>query len=364
MPSGFARLSAAFFSEILSRKRKQTVRVKRLRVRDYANCPRPPRGSAALKKVDLQIADGPLQLFVKVLAQPHEREALVWQFLQKLPEMPVPDVYHVEYDPSWGSYGVILEYVGPLVEAEGWDEAQCRRVGSALAAAHAVFWGKTDQLPDLFAAPDAHGGAEKVEPAVRRFLDRMSGSRHASLHAVVPEAFGFLVKLLRMDADFFQSPAGLADTLIHGALDPTEVLFRPHAGGAQPVLIDWERARIGSCLDDLGGLALALDAATRSASAAALLSAYVESLKAAGVGGEIERLGEELDRQIVLRVARDLPRRCGLYLERRGQVDHEAWCRDFLESTARDVAQARAILDEIWRRRPPDERTEIEWQAK
>src|SRR5690606_30955587 len=43
----------------------------------------------------------------------------------------------------------------------------------------------------------------------------------------------------------------LGSSFIHGDVHPGNVLVRARAGGAQPVLIDWGRARLGSPLEDV-----------------------------------------------------------------------------------------------------------------
>jgi len=347
MSSGFAQLSAVFFSEILSRKRQRAVRVASLRVADYTPPAARPQGSAALKKVEMDTDAGPVELIVKVLAQPHDREALVWRLLAKLPEAPVPEIHHVEHDGSWGTYGVILEYVPPLAEAERWDPAQCRRIGLALARFHAIFWGRPDQVPAFLHTDDARLAPEKVEPAVRRFLDRITARKHAALSAVVPDVFAFLAKLIGMDREFFDRADPLRPTLIHAALRRSEVLLRPGSAPLEPVLIDWERARLGTAAEDLAALTASLDPADRPSAAEALLDGYVEGLTAAGVACETPVLKRELLRRRVLLVGAALPGDCRLYVQREGDPAHHGWCARFIERTHQQVAEARGLLETI-----------------
>ena len=273
MSAGFAQLTADFLSEVLSRKHKQAVRVQNLTVTEYHD-------RADLRKLAIESTVGPVELMVKILPQNRRRETEVWAFLAQAGALPLPELYHAEFDQRLGSYGVILEFIPPLMEVERWDDAQCRRVGAALAAVHGRFWAKTDELPEPFAAPETPPEAT-VEPAVRRFLDRLSGTRQAVLYADVPDVLTLLAKLLRMAPAFFAEPTDLPQTLIHGALDRTEVLFRPHGAGPQPVLIDWCDARVGRGSEDLAMLVNSLPADRQSAARASLLAGYLEGLAAA-----------------------------------------------------------------------------------
>jgi len=351
MLSGFGQLSAAFFGEILSRKHRQAVRVRSVEVADYLD-------RADLKKVDLESTLGPVQMIVKVLPQARRREALVWRFLAQAGTLPVPDLYHVEFDQRLGSYGVVLEFVAPLAETASWPPAQCGRVGRALASLHAPFWSKAGELPEPFGAP-ATAPEATVEPAARRFVDRMSGRRQAMLYAALPEAFTFLAKLLRMTPSFFAEAADLPATLIHGALDRSEVLFRP-GGSPEPVLIDWQQARSGRGTEDVASLTNSLPAAARPAGSAELLAAYAEGIRSAGIDVSPERLAEEVARQRVLLGAKGLVAGCGQYAERSGQAEHRQWCASFVGEATGDVAEWKALLDALARKadhaHPPEPR--------
>ena len=346
MLGGFAELSAAFVGEVLSRKGKRPVRVRRMHVTDYADSPYNVRRATGLRKVDVETAGGSVRLMVKALPQPRDREALVWRFLQEAGDLPIPEVYHIESNPRQGVYGVILEYVGPLSETEVWHEDQCRRVGTALGRVHAAYWGRTDELPETFPAPQTPPEAT-VEPAVRRFLDRMSPRRHAILHEAVPDVFGFLARLLRMPPEFFEERAELPRTLIHGALDRSEVLFRPHGRGPEPVLIDWERARVGRGTEDLASLLNSLTVSERAAGRESLEAAYLDWLRSADIGIQARPLHDEIDRQRVLQAARRLPQLCRLYVDRRDEAAYSQWRQWFLDVAGPDAAELKKLLGEL-----------------
>jgi hypothetical protein len=348
MLGGFRELSPSFLGGVLSRKLKRPVRVRKVRLTDYADSPDNVRGAAGLRKLDLQTTVGSVHLMVKTLDPPRRREARVWQFLLQAGEMPLPEVYHVEYDERSGVYGLILEYLAPLSETQAWDQPQCRRVGAALARLHGRYWGRTEQLPDVFPAPQSPPEAA-VEPAVRRFLDRISARRHALLDEAVPEVFGFLARLLRMPQAFFEEAADLPRTLIHGALDRWEVLFRPHGQGPQPLLIDWEYARIGRCAEDLASLCNSLPPEARRAGRDAMVGTYLEGLRSGEVAAAAGPLNDEIDRQRILQAARNMPQLCRLYSDRRDQGEYRHWCDWFLQVAGKDVIELKKLLDDMGR---------------
>lgn len=336
MASGFAELSEVFLSEVLSRKQKQSVRVRAVHVDDYL-------GRADLRKVKVEHPEGSAHLIVKVLPQNRRREALVWRFLDQAGAMPLPKVYHVEFDQRLGSYGVITEFLAPLGETEAWEAPQVQRVGRALAALHAAFWARTDGLPEPFAAPETPAEAA-VEPAARRFVDGLSPGRQERLYADVPDALMLLVKLLRMPPSFFAEATDIPSTLIHGRLRRSEVLFRPHGAGPQPVFIDWYEARIGRGTEDLASLANSVPAGERPAATEGLLAGYLEGLKAAEVVFDLERIREELDRQRVLLGCHHLPGRCTQYIERYRDPEQRASCPALAGEIVADAAEWRRLL--------------------
>ena len=350
--NGFQQLSEEFFADLLSRRCKQAVRVEGLAVTDYPRSSRAAGRAGNLKRVDLETSIGRLHLMVKQLGQPGKREALVWRFLAGAGGMPLPEVYHIEFDEKVGRFGVILELVAPLIETEVWGEPQCRAVGSAVARLHAPFWGKAGELLGAFPTPETPPEAT-VEPAVRRFLDRMSAERQGVLYAAVPEVFTFLAKLLRMPPDLFAEPADPPTTLIHGALGRDEVLFRPHADGPEPVLIDFEHARVGRGTEDIAALINSLSPAERAAGRKGLLEAYMAGLKLAGVPADPPQLAEEIDRQRILQAGKDLPQVCGLYIQRAGDADQRQWCASFEQTARSDASEMKKLLDGFHYPEPP-----------
>jgi len=350
--NGFQQLSEEFFADLLSRRHKQTVRVERLTVTDQAERRDDVRPPAGLKRVDLETSVGPLRLMAKQLDQRRKREASVWRFLARAGGAPLPEVYHVEFDEKAGRFGVVLEFVEPPAETQAWDEAQCRAVGSAVARLHAPFWGRAGELPAIFPTPETPPEAA-VEPAARRFLDGMTAEHHGILYAAVPEVFAFLVKLLRMPPAFFAEADRPPTTLIHGDLGRGEVLFRRRPDGAEPVLIDWEHARVGRGSEDLAALINSLSPAERAAGREGLLAAYLAGLERAGVAADPPQLADEIDRQRILLAGRDLPYLCGLYVERAGSADRRPWCASFAEAARHDAPELKGLLGRFHYPEPP-----------
>lgn len=346
MLGGFEDLSAEYFSEILTRRDHKQVDVHDVTVMDYADSPNNIRGATGLRKVDLSTSFGSLSLMVKVLGLARKREAQVWQFLREVGGMPIPEVYHVEFDSRLGNYGVVTEFVGPFAEGEMWSPEICRLVGQALARLHGRWWGKLDQAPDFFPMPEMPAES-KAEPAARRFIDRLNEDARAVLYSAVPEVFSFLVSLLRMPPEFFAEPKDMPRTVIHGSLDRSEVLLRPGGKHVEAVLIDWESARRGRCTEDLAGLLNSLPPNVRAAGRDPLVSAYIEALREANIGVQTSYLRESIDHRRVLIAARDLPSMCRAYVERKDNPAQQQWCRWFLDRAGKDVAELRRLLSQL-----------------
>jgi len=346
MLGGFEDLSAEYFSEILTRKAHKQVDVHSVAVMEYADSPNNIRGAAGLRKVDLSTSLGSLSLMVKVLSLARKREAQVWRFLSQAESMPIPEVYHVEFNSRLGNYGVITEFIGPFADAETWSPEICRLVGQALARLHGRWWGKLDEAPEFLPMPEMPAES-KAEPAARRFLERLSEDAHAVLQAAVPEVFSFLVSLLRMPSEFFAEPKDLPRTMIHGALDRSEILFQPGRGHVEPVLIDWESARRGRCTEDLAALLNSLPPDICAAGRDPLVNAYIEALGDAGISVQTAYLRESIDHRRVLIAARDLPLMCLAYTERKDDPARRQWCQWFLDRAGKDVAELRQLLSRL-----------------
>jgi hypothetical protein len=273
---------------------------------------------------------------------------LVWRFLATQLDLPVPAIVHVECDERRGQFGVVLEYVEPAEDAAPLDEEACRLVGGALASVHRRFWGAADGLPDVFRPASGAEAAGRIEPGIRRFLDRMSGERQAVLYAAVPQVLGFLAKLLRMDEAFFVGSGELKETLIHGGMDAAEVLFRRRGGGLQPVFIGWDAARIGEGSEDLASFSASVGALPGGeALGAAAVDAYLAEMSAAGIAIGAKALGEEIVRQSAVLWGRNLPQLCSQFLDRKDQPAHEPWCTWFVDSAARQVAGLIPMLQKL-----------------
>jgi len=346
MLGGFSDLSAEFFEGILARRFRQEVRVESVHVIDYADSPDNVRGAAGLRKVDLATSRGPLSVMVKRLSLARKREAECWRFLREAGDMPIPEVYHVELDSRQGRYGVITEFLAPLDEARAWPVEVCSRVGAALARLHGRWWGKLDEAPGFLPRPK-QAAETRAEAVARRFIDRLAEADSAALHGVGEELLGFLVRVLRMPPEFFAEPTSLPRTVIHGALDRWEVLFRPGGAGPEPVLIDWEAARCGRCTEDLAGLLNSLTPETRAAGRDALVNAYIEALRRASVGIQAAFLQEQIDSRRIMMAARDLPGLCMAYLERRGDPAQSQWCDWLLARAGRDLAELKQLIKDL-----------------
>lgn len=346
MLGGFSDLSAEFFAEILTRRYREEVHVPSAQVTDYADSPDNVRGATGLWKVELVTSRGPLSLMVKRLNLARKREAACWQFLREAGGLPIPEVYHVELDSRQGRYGVITEFLAPLEQAQAWSPDICARVGAALARLHGRWWGKTDEAPDFLPRPK-QAAELHAEAVARRFIDRLKEDDRAELYTVVPEVFSFLTRVLRMPPEFFAEPTSLPRTVIHGALDRSEVLFRPGGQGPEPVLIDWESARCGRCTEDLAGLLNSLSPEARAAGRDAMVRAYAEALRPMSVGVEVGYLQEQIDSRRIMMAARDLPGLCLAYLERRDKPEQSQWCSWFLDRAGRDVAELKDLIKQL-----------------
>ena len=143
-------------------------------------------------------------------------------------------------------------YLESVTRTRAWpwrDAHLAQRVLESLAVVHAKT-AATDELPatlawdyDVELEEQAQATLELAERSRRR-LDV------AALAQSVPAARRVVRALpaMRRQLRAFQP---LGQGVIHGDVHPGNVLVRQRAGRAQPVLIDWGRARLGSPLEDV-----------------------------------------------------------------------------------------------------------------
>jgi aminoglycoside phosphotransferase (APT) family kinase protein len=185
----------------------------------------------------------------KELSGPASRERWVYELLDGWSAGPIaPRLLGVEERPTDAS----MLYLESVTRTRAWpwrDTHLVQRVLESLAVVHAKA-AAIDELP----APLAWDYDDELEDQAQATLELLERSRRrldpATLARSIPATRRVVRALpaMRYQLRAFQP---LGQGVIHGDVHPGNVLVRRRASRAEPVLIDWGRARLGSPLEDV-----------------------------------------------------------------------------------------------------------------
>lgn len=188
-------------------------------------------------------------IVVKHLSPAAIREALVYEQLLSRCIGHAPRLLHVARTPA--GVAIVLERVR---RARAWPWRDATFAGAVLSAAARLHTRPLETLPPVLAAWD-----------YERELAASASATLAALEASPPYPAGgrrwptgparrIATSLAALRAELLSFP-GLAPALLHGDLHPGNVLLH---GSDRIVLLDWERARVGSPLEDVASWLVSL----------------------------------------------------------------------------------------------------------
>ncbi len=176
------------------------------------------------------------------------REAAVYGLLHSAPGgAPAPRLYA-----TYESDGGVQMYIEAIRPARTWpwpDERLACRVLEHLAKLHA-----TDAVSFAAAVPEWDYATElevRAREAVRAFESATAPDGPAAALRHYRRSLRRLAAEVGQVHRFLVEAPPFGPTVIHGDVHPGNVIARRSRGRLEPVLIDWERARVGSGLEDV-----------------------------------------------------------------------------------------------------------------
>jgi aminoglycoside phosphotransferase (APT) family kinase protein len=176
------------------------------------------------------------------------REAAVYAHLHAGKASPsAPQLYGLhQHDDGVDMY---IEAVRPARRWPWPDERLASRVLEHLAALH-----RTDATAFAAAVPEWNYAAE-LEVRAARTVEAFDTATQPGWRAAALRRHGRPLRRLASQVGrvhrFLVEAAPFGPTVIHGDVHPGNVIARRSGGRLEPVLIDWERARVGSGLEDV-----------------------------------------------------------------------------------------------------------------
>jgi hypothetical protein len=236
----------------------------------------------------------------------YEREVRFYRELAADVGIATPRCYFAHYDAPQACFCVLLEDLSPASSVDmqaGLSVEQATLVLDQLAALHARWWGRVDEIEWLQLSDDI----------VRKVRDRFQGSlpgfqrQFASVYPQLSRVAGQIGELLSGD-ELLAKPQKPPMTLTHNDLHLDNV-FLPTAAGGRFALIDWQSvsgSRHGIS-DVTRILSLGMTAELRRSHQAALLEHYHTRLRELGVRGYSlrqlkRRFREEMTAMVIISV--------------------------------------------------------------
>jgi hypothetical protein len=256
----------------------------RLRLTGGDSCP----SEAVLKLPALD----PAAVFTSSVLRMYIREVRFFEHLAAMSPIRVPKCFYAAVDESSSEFVLVLEDVGNMRmvdQLEGMSIADAERAIDELAAWHATWWRKAD---DVVAAGQAVSLGDPIYPAI---LPMVFGEGWAKvsegfeLPSAVREVGDRYTEVLGpLLQDLSQAPT----TLCHGDFRADNILFAPDGS---LVLLDFQLIGSGSGAYDLAYFVTqSLDPAVASAHERALFDRWIAGLRAKGVpASDLARMWED-----------------------------------------------------------------------
>jgi hypothetical protein len=189
-------------------------------------------------------------------------------------------------DADEGRYWLFLEHVRAVELYQVGDLSKWQCVAHWLAAMHARFADKTDELRR--AAPLLVYDAEFY----RMWVDRAVAMVEQDSARIGNSDRSAWQQLVRNYEHVIERLVGLPSTLIHGEFYASNVLVGNECGRERVCPVDWEMAAVGPGLIDLAALS---SGRWTNDERVAIAGAYFEGLQRASIGGSFESLCNALE---------------------------------------------------------------------
>lgn len=185
------------------------------------------------------------------------------------------------------------------VDAHTWTPAQITTVLDGLAHLHAIWYGRSHELPDGWLAPRRTAASmERLQPLWSAL------ARHAAplVHAAGGDAFVETHRRLALSAgEWWRMGDGQVRTLIHNDFNPRNIMLRRTATGLRLCAYDWELAAVGLPQRDVAELLCFVLTPESSPHEAPQWMAHARAATAAATGCEVDPVAWERGFIVALR---------------------------------------------------------------
>jgi len=320
------RFTKDFFQNLISKRTQRSTEIKNLNIESYYDEPGLHWSNPGLKKVTLSTNYGELELIIKILHERSKREVLIYRFLSKHTNFPIPNVYYTEYNENESFYVLITEFGGSIGEWP-FKEQEIKYCGVLLAEIHSYFWNKTDSLPKLFHLRNFYKNRYKFKENALNFFKNLKPSEIKIFEEVYPNIHTLRKIIESIDEKFFKFEPYTKWTLIHGSFHPPEIIAKPGGNNKDkiPLGVDWEGSRIGHPGEDIRGITGQIPSHGKPHYKKLMIDSYIEVMNKKEAFIDRKALEKEIIIENFIHTIKLIPFLWGKYLKVRNDSKFSNW---------------------------------------
>jgi hypothetical protein len=322
------KFTKSFFEKIISKKTNKLIEIKKLSIDSYLDDPGFHWSNPGIKKVTIITSSSKIELIIKTLHEKSKREILIYRFLSKFHNFPIPEVYYTEYNENANLYVLITEF-GDGIGEWPFKEPQIELCGVLLARIHSYFWLQVSTLPDFFNQNSYYNSRYKSKENTVSFFRNLKEKNIKIIEKIFPNLNKLKQSIESLDKDFFIIEPYTDWMLIHGAFHPPEIVLRKGEREKIPLGVDWEQSRVGHPGEDLVGITGQIAAWGKPHFYKLLIDSYLKEMDNHRVTIEREALEKEIIVENIIKEVRHLPWFWSQYLKNKDDKSFSDWVNWF-----------------------------------
>ncbi|KKM26422.1 hypothetical protein LCGC14_1584950 [marine sediment metagenome] len=335
------KFTKIFFQNIIFGRTQPNTEIKNLNIESFYDEPGLHWSNPGVKKVNLETNRGKIELIIKILHERSKREVLIYRFLSKHPNFPIPNVYYTEYNENKRIYVVITEFGGSIGEIP-FKEQAIKYCGILLADIHSYFWNNSDALPKLFHSYNLYKNRYKFKKNALNFFNNLKSNEIKVFEKVYPNIHSLRKNIESLDKEFFKYEPYTKWTLIHGSFHPPEIIAKPGENKTEitPIGVDWEGSRIGHPGEDIAGITGQIPSSGEPHYMKSMIDSYMEVMNNNEAFIDRKALEKEIILENIIQKIKLIPFMWGKYLEVRNDSKFSNWVNYFENSFTKNTDSA------------------------
>jgi len=325
------RFTKKFFEEIISKDTKNTRKIEELKIEAYYDDPGLHWSNPDLRKVTILTSSEKIELILKILHERSKREILIYRYLSKYPNFPIPKVYYTEYDDITNNYILITKFEESIGEWP-FKEPEIKLCGILLARIHSYFYDKIKILPEIFFRNSYYKSRYKFKENAVSFMDSLKTDDLKLIENIISNVNILKNAIESLDRNFFITEPYTNWTLIHGAFHPPEIVSKKGEKEKIPLGVDWEESRVGHPAEDIVGISGQIAYWGKPHFYSLLINSYIEEMNNHNIKIDMQALEKEIIVENIISEIRRLPFLWDKFLKNKDDINFSNWVKGFKES--------------------------------